>query len=299
MAVTKRTGTYKYLPPQMAEHLQHMPITVRKQMDGGMQGLHRSPSFGSSVEFAEYRPYVQGDPIRRIDWTVYARTDRYVIRRFHDEVNIRANILLDTSESMAYEGGGSMSKMEYGCYLAASIMYIMINQGDSAGLMTFDDKLREMYEPAGTFVGLRPMLLGLEEITPQRESNIENSLHEAAEMIKGRSFVVLISDLLQDPRETLRGVGHLCFDGKDVTVFHLLDPAELRLPDEGLIEVEFLETRDKMNVDISEFRELYLQRIREYLDEVRIGCTNAGADYILVDTSTDIRDTLHRRVAAR
>jgi len=297
MARTKKSGTYKYLPPQMAEHLQNMGIGVRKQMDGGMQGLHRSPAFGSSVEFAEYRPYVQGDPIKRIDWSVYARTDRYVIRRFHDEVNIRAHVLLDVSESMAYGHQGSMSKMEYGCYLAASVMYIMINQGDSAGLMTFDDDLRDMYEPAASFVGLRPMLLGLEEIKPQGESNIENALHKAAELIRGRAFVVLISDLLQDPRETLQGIGHLCYDGKDVTVFHVLDPGELRLPDEGLIEVEFLETRDRMNVDIAEFRDLYLQRIREYLDEVRIGCSNEGADYILVDTATDVLDVLHRRAA--
>ena len=281
----------------MAEHLQNLGISVRKQMDGGMQGLHRSHAFGSSVEFAEYRPYVQGDPVERIDWSVYARTDRYVIRRFHDEVNIRAHILLDTSESMSYGEQGTMSKMEYGCYLAASIMYIMINQGDSAGLMTFDSKLRETYEPAGSFVGLRPMLLGLEDIEPRGESNIEEALHKAAEIIKGRSLVVLISDLLQDPRETLQGIGHLCYDGKDVTVFHILDPGELRLPEEGLIEVEFLETRDRMSVDISEFRELYLQRIREYLDEVRIGCTNEGADYILVDTSTDIQDVLYRRAA--
>jgi uncharacterized protein (DUF58 family) len=297
MAKAKAEGSYQYLPPQMAEHLQNLGIAVRKQMDGGMQGLHRSPAFGSSVEFAEYRPYVQGDPIRRIDWSVYARTDRYVIRRFHDEVNIRGHVLLDTSESMSYREMGPISKMEYGCYLAAAMMYMMINQGDSAGLMTFDNDMRDLYEPAGSFVGLRPMLLGLEDIKPARESNIEQALHKAAEMIKGRAFVVLISDLLQDPRETLQGIGHLCYDGKDVTVFHVLDPGELRLPDEGLIEVEFLETHEKMNVDISEFRELYLQRIREYLDEVRIGCTNEGADYIQVDTSMDVLDVLHRRAA--
>lgn len=297
MAKTKNTGSYRYLPPQMAEHLQNLGIAVRKQMDGGMQGLHRSHAFGSSVEFAEYRPYVQGDPVERIDWSVYARTDRYVIRRFHDEVNIRAHVLLDTSESMSYAEQGAMSKMEYGCYLAASIMYMMINQGDSAGLMTFDDKVRNIYEPSSSFVGLRPMLLGLEDIEPQGQSNIESALHKAAEIIKGRSLVVIISDLLQDPRQTLQGIGHLCYDGKDVTVFHVLDPGELRLPDEGLIEVEFLETREKMSVDIAEFRELYLQRIREYLDEVRIGCTNEGAHYILVDTSTDIQDVLHRRAA--
>lgn len=287
--------TYRYLPPQMADNLRDLGISVRKQMNGGMQGLHRSPAFGSSVEFAEYRSYVQGDPIQRIDWTVYARTDRYVIRRFHDEVNIRAHILLDTSESMAYREKGKMSKMEYGCYLAACMMYMMINQGDSAGLITFDDDIRTVYEPAGSFAGLRPMLLGLEDIKPQGRSNVEKALHKAADLVKGRAFVVLISDLLQEPPEMLRGIGNLCFGGKDVTVFHVMDQGEFRLPDEGLIEVEFLETRERMNVDIAGFRELYLQRIREYLDEVRIGCTKEGADYILVDTSTDIHDALRRR----
>ena len=296
-AMAKTKKTYKYLPPQMADNLRNLGIAVRKQMDGGMQGLHRSPAFGSSVEFAEYRPYVQGDPIQRIDWTVYARTDRYVIRRFHDEVNIRAHILLDTSESMAYREKGKMSKMDYGCYLAACIMYMMVNQGDSAGLMTFGDEVRESYEPAGSFVGLRPMLLGLEDIKPAGQGDIEKALHTAAGLITGRALVVVISDLLQDPRETLRGVGHLCYDGKDVTVFHVMDRGEFHLPDEGLIEVEFLETHDRMNVDITEFRDLYLQRIREYLDEVRIGCTKEGADYILVDTATDIHDALRRRAA--
>ena len=286
---------YKYLPPRMADNLRNLGISVRKQMDGGMQGLHRSPAFGSSVEFAEYRSYVQGDPIQRIDWTVYARTDRYMIRRFHDEVNIRAHILLDTSESMSYREKGKISKMEYGCYLAACMMYMMINQGDSVRLMTFGDDLRDMFEPASSFVSLRPMLLALEDIKPHGAGNIEQSLHKAAELITGHALVVVISDLLQNPSEILKGIGHLGYAGKDVTIFHVMDPGELHLPDEGLIEVEFLETHDKMNVDISEFRELYLQRIREYLDEVRIGCTKEGADYILVDTASDIHDALRRR----
>jgi len=295
MPDTKKPEAYKYLPSKMADHLRNLEISVRKRMDGGMQGQHRSSTFGSSVEFAEYRPYIQGDPIERIDWTVYARTDRYVIRRFHDEVNIRANILLDTSESMAYSAGGPMSKIEYGSYLAAALMFIMVNQGDSASMMTFDNDLRDIYEPAGTFGDLKPMLRGLEDLQPQRESNVEQALRKAAELIKGHSLVVVISDLLQDPRETLRGIGNLCYDGQDVTVFHVLDPAEIRLPDEGMIRVEFLESRDRMSVDIAEFRELYIQRVREYLDEVRIGCTNEGADYILVDTATDIHDALLKR----
>ena len=296
--MAKKLGTYKYLPSGTADHLRNLQITVTKRMDCGLQGRHRSSTFGSSVEFAEYREYMQGDPIERIDWNVYARTDKYVIRRFHDEVNIRANILLDTSESMSFQGTGSMSKMDYGCHLAAALMYVMINQGDSTSLIAFDDDLRKTYEPAATLGGLRPMLHGLEEIVPQGESNLEQALTKATEFIRGRSLVVIISDLLQDPRQTLKGIGSLSYAGHDVTVFHVLDPAEIRLPQDGLIEVEFLESRKKMNVDIDDFRELYLQRIRQYLDDVRIGCANEGANYILVDTSTDLHDALLKRATS-
>ncbi len=293
-----KLDTYKFLPSQMADHLGNLQIGVTKRMDCGLQGRHRSSTFGSSVEFAEYREYMQGDPIERIDWNVYARTDKYVIRRFHDEVNIRANILLDVSESMSFKNMGAMSKIDYGCHLTAALMYVMIKQGDSTSLITFDDDLRKVYEPAATMGGLRPMLQGLEEIAPQGKSNIEQALAKATEFIRGRSLVVIISDLLQDPRQTLKGIGSLGYAGHDVTVFHVLDPAEIRLPQDGLIEVEFLESRTKMNVDLDEFRDLYLQRIRQYLDEVRIGCANEGANYILVDTSTDLHDALLKRATS-
>jgi uncharacterized protein (DUF58 family) len=292
-------GVYKYLPSQLADRLRGLEIGVRKQMDGGVQGLHRSPAFGSSVEFAEYRSYVPGDPIRRIDWAVYGRTDRYVIRQFHDEVNVRAFVLLDTSESMAYRQQGPLRKLDYACYLAASILYLTVQQRDSAALVTFDDQVRQVHEPVSTFVGLKPMLLALEELAPERPGNIEQALHAVAEQIPGRCLIVLISDLLQDPREILRGIGHLSHDGKEVTVFHVLDPGELRLPLRGLYEVESLETHEKMLVDITQIRERYLERLRDYLDEVRTGCSNTGADYFLVDTLTDVRDALYRRCVPR
>jgi uncharacterized protein (DUF58 family) len=288
-------GVYKYLPAQMADRLRGLGIAVRKQMEGGMQGLHRSPTFGSSVEFAEYRAYTPGDPIRRIDWAVYARTDRHMIRQFHDEVNVRAHVLLDISESMSYRDQGSMRKLDYACYLAAGIMYLMVQQRDSTSLVTFDDEIRQIFDPAASFAGLKPMLLALEEIAPRREGNIEKALHAVADRISGRCLIVLISDLLQEPKEVLRGIGHLAHDGKDVTIFHVLDSGELRLPVDGLYEIEALETREKMLVDLALVRERYLQRVRGYLNEVRTGCSGAGADYFLVDTQTDLRDALLRR----
>ncbi|MHC4781330.1 MAG: DUF58 domain-containing protein, partial [Planctomycetota bacterium] len=200
-------ATYKFLPNQLAERLRTMGLAVKKQMDGGMTGLHRSPHFGSSVEFAEYRSYVPGDPIRRIDWAVYARTDRYVIRQFHDEVSVNSHVILDISESMRYQQDGPMTKMDYACYLAAGFMYMMIQQGDTTSLMTFDSEIRERHEPAGSLGGLRPILTSLEEINPTRPGSIERCLHDAAEMIPGRALVVIISDFLQEPTEVLKGIG--------------------------------------------------------------------------------------------
>ena len=296
--MAKKFDTYKFLPSSVADNLRNLQLSVTKRMAGGMQGRHSASTFGSSVEFAEYREYMQGDPIDRIDWNVYARTDRYVIRRFHDEVNIRANILLDVSESMAFQDVRPMSKMDYGCHLAAAMMYLMVNQGDSVSLITIDDDLRDIHEPASSLGTLRPMLKALEAIEPKGESNFETSLTKATEFIKGRSMVVVISDLLQDPRKMLKGLGSLGYAGHDVTVFHVLDPSEIRLPQDGLIEVEFLESHQKRNVDLNDFRDLYLQRIRQYLDDVRIGCANEGANYILVDTSTDLHDALLKRATS-
>jgi uncharacterized protein (DUF58 family) len=289
---------YRYLPPQMAERLRGLEIGVRRPMDGSHQGLHRSPAFGSSVEFAEYREYAHGDPIARIDWPVYGRSDRYVIRQFHEDVSIRGTILLDTSASMGYRQDGPLSKMEYGCYLAAAVMYTMIQQGDTVSLITFDHEIRKHYEPCGTFVGLRPMLLGLEEIEPQTEGDIEAALHVAAEMCKGRSLVVLISDLLQEPQSIMRGIHHLHHDGKDVTLLHVLDPAELELPMSGLVEVVALETRDKIVVDFRQIRDAYLEQMHQYLEQLRRGCQEIRADYLLAPTHTDVYDVILKRSRA-
>ncbi|MCU0915398.1 MAG: DUF58 domain-containing protein [Planctomycetes bacterium] len=289
---------YRYLPPQMAERLRGLEIAVRRPMDGSHQGLHRSPSFGSSVEFAEYREYAPGDPIGRIDWPVYARSDRYVIRQFHEDVSIRCTILLDTSASMGYRQDGPMSKLEYGCYLAAGLMYAMIQQGDTVSLITFDKDIRRHYEPCGTFAGLRPMLLGLEEARPEHEGNIEAALHVAAEFSKGRSLVVIISDFLQEPDSILRGIHHLYHDGKDVTLLHVLDPAELYLPMSGLVEIVALETQEKLTVDFRQVRDAYLEQMRLYLEQLRRGCQEVRADYLLAETRRDAYDVILKRSRA-
>jgi len=286
---------YRYLPPRMAERLRGVEIGVRRPMDGSHQGLHRSPAFGSSVEFAEYREYAPGDPVSQIDWPVYARSDRYVIRRFHEDVSIRCYIMLDISGSMKYQQDGTLQKSEYACYLAAGMMYVMVQQGDTVSLITFDDQIRDYYEPSGTFVGLKPMLQGLEKIEPKNKGNIEASLHSAAELIKGRALVVVISDLLEEPESILQGINHLYYDGKEVTLFHILDPAEMNMSITGLADVTSLETKDKITVDFRRIRDAYLEQLRLYLDELRSGFQKTRSEYILTETRTEVYDAILQR----
>jgi uncharacterized protein (DUF58 family) len=288
-------GEYRYLPAHMAERLRGIEIGVHRPMDGSNQGLHRSPAFGSSVEFAEYREYMPGDPISQIDWPVYARSDRYVIRRFHEDVSIRCYVLLDISGSMGYKGNGSMSKIEYGCYLAAAMMYVMLKQSDTSSLITFDTDIRSYHEPAGSFVNLKPMLLELENLQLGKEGDIEATLHTAAELIKGRALVVIISDFLQDPDKIIRGINHLHHDGKEITLFHIMDPTEINMPLSGLLEVVSMEQEGKLVVDFGRIKETYLKQLRLYLDQLRAGCQRIRADYIFADTGMDVYDAILER----
>ncbi|MHC4679995.1 MAG: DUF58 domain-containing protein [Planctomycetota bacterium] len=289
------SGEYRYLPAHMAERLRGIEIGVRRPMDGSNQGLHRSPAFGSSVEFAEYREYMPGDPIAQIDWPVYGRSDRYVIRRFHEDVSIRCYVLLDISGSMGYKGTGTMSKIEYGSYLAAAMLYVMLQQSDTSSLITFDTQIRSYHEPTGSFVNLKPMLLELENLTVGKEGDIESTLHTAAELIKGRALVMIVSDFLEEPDKIIRGINHLHHDGKEVTLFHVMDPTELNMPLSGLVEVVSMEQESRLTVDFDRIRETYLRQLRLYLEQLRTGCQKIRADYIFVDTGMDVYDAILQR----
>jgi len=288
-------GEYRYLPAHLAERLRGIEIGVHRPMDGSKQGLHRSPAFGSSVEFAEYREYMPGDPISQIDWPVYARSDRYVIRRFHEDVSIRCYVLLDISGSMGYKGSGTMSKIEFGSYLAAAMLYVMIQQSDTSSLITFDSQIRSYHEPTGTFIRLKPMLLELEDLKLGEPGDIEAVLHNAAELIKGRALIVIISDFLQEPEKIIRGINHLYHDGKEVTLFHLMDPTELNMAISGLLEVISMEQEGKLIIDFGLIKESYLKQLRIYLDQLRTGCQKIRADYIFADTGMDVYDAILQR----
>ncbi|MBU4428031.1 MAG: DUF58 domain-containing protein, partial [Verrucomicrobia bacterium] len=278
-------SAYKYLSSHLAERLRGLSLSVRRPVEGNLQGVHPSPHTGASVEFSDYREYSPGDPPNLIDWAVYARSDRVMIRRFREETNLRAYLCLDISESLRFQGSGRMSKIEYASFLAAGLMYILVNQGDSAGMIFFDRELKTTYAPTSTLEGLRPMLLGLETITSVGAGDIEHALHQTAERIKARSLIILISDLLQNPAEILRGIRHLHHNGHDLMILHVLDAAELHFPLSGLTELRELETGHKLVVDTDDIRTSYRQAMDRHLDTLRRGCQNCRADYHLINTS--------------
>lgn len=286
---------YRFLPPELADRLRGLGLSVRKPVEGGRQGLHRSPHHGSSVEFADCREYTRGDPPNLIDWAVYARTDRYVIRRYQEETNLRAYILLDTSESMGFRDLGLHTKMDYACYLAAGLMYVLVSQSDAVGLTLFGETAGKSLPPTGSLDGLRPMLLALQEIRPAGRSQIHAALHRLAEQVQRRSLVILISDLLEDPAQLVRGLQHLHHNRHEIMVLQPLDAAELSLNFGGLSELRDLETGERLPVQADEIREAYAQEVRKFLDEIRRGCLDCLAEYHLVDTRTPLEETFHAR----
>ena len=285
----------KYLPPRVADQVRGLGISARRPMQGGIQGLHRSPDFGASVEFAEYRDYVEGDPPNLIDWQVFAKTDRYMIRRFQDETNLRACVLVDASASLGYRQTGSVTKFEYACSLAAGFMYLLVCQGDAVGLSFFTDRIIKSFAPVASRETLSPVLLEMENISAGGAGHIEKSLHEAAETLRQRSLVIVISDLLQPPAEFARGIQHLQHNRHDVTVFHVLDGAEITLRLHGLVELRDLETTEKLLIEADEIRPRYAQAVQGYLAEVSRLCTACGAHYFTVDTRTPMLEVLARR----
>jgi uncharacterized protein (DUF58 family) len=286
---------YKYLPSGFAESLRNLQIKVKRALKGDTAGAHKSSAFGASVEFADYREYTPGDAINMIDWAVYARSDKYMIRRYEEETTIRGYILLDTSESMNFKSEGDITKMEYASTLAAGIMYVLINQQDSAGLVTFDTKIRTQLPPVRSMSLIDPHLKALEAIRPSGKSDIESVMHNAAELLKSKSLVIIISDLLEKPEKILKGVSHLHFLGHEVMLMHVLDSGELNLKMTGVTELRELESGSKIIINTDEIRDAYSKSVESYIEGIQAGCAALSVDYSLNDTATPVNEAIYQR----
>ena len=281
-----------YFDPKVLAGISNLYLRARWVVEGMMSGVHRSRSKGFSVEFEEHREYSPGDEIRRIDWKALGKFDRYFIKEYEDETNLRAYLLVDTSGSMDYASDG-ITKFDYGCTLAASLAYLILRQQDAAGVVTFSDRIEAFIPPKAKRDYLLQILHALENRGPAGETNVGKILEEIAGQIKRRGLVVLVSDLLDEPEQILKGLRLFRFKGNDVIVFHLLDPAELSLPFDGNILFEDLEELNlKVVADPRAIRKTYREVVEEFTSRMRQECHDNIIDYQLISTSTPLDQAL-------
>src|SRR3990172_53960 len=251
----------KYLKPEVIRQIKRLDLRAQFIVKGFLHGLHASPFHGFSVEFSEHRKYTPGDDPQDIDWLVYAKTDKYYIKKFEAETNITGYLVMDLSRSMGYTFRQELTKFDYGICLAAALCYLMIHQQDPVGLITFDEKIRQSLPPRSKRTQLGNVLSLLANLRPAGQTDIARSLTQIAAMIKHRSLVMLFSDLLGDPAGVIAALRRLRHGGHDVILFHILDEAEVRFPFDGVIEFEEPETREKLKIDAGSFRADYLGEI--------------------------------------
>jgi uncharacterized protein (DUF58 family) len=273
-----------FLDPAVVARLGTLELKARTIVEGFLSGLHRSPFKGFSVEFAEYRQYFPGDDLSTIDWKVYARSDRYYVKKFEEETNLDCHLMLDVSGSMAYGGHHGMNKFEYGACLAASLGYLMNRQRDAVGLTAFDETIVTLV-PASSRAGhLRSLLVTLSRLSPARLTDVSKPLHQLANSLTKRGLVVLISDLLDDPDAVIRGLKHFQYRGSDVIVFHVLDPDEIEFPFDRATRFEDLETSEEVMAVPGVVREHYLREMGDLIDRYRRELGATGIDYELIST---------------
>jgi uncharacterized protein (DUF58 family) len=277
-----------YFDPKVLAGISNLALRARWVVEGLMSGVHRSRAKGFSVEFEEHREYSPGDEIRRIDWKAFGKFDRYFIKEYEDETNLRAYLVLDASASMNYASDG-ISKFDYACTLTASLAYLILKQQDSAGLVMFSDRIEAFIPPRAKRDYLTQILHALENRGPGGDTNVGKILEEIAGQVKRRGLIVLISDLLDDADAILKGLRHFRFKGNDVIVFHLLDQAELDLPFEGNILFEDLEAANlQVIADPRAIRSTYQQVVQEFIGNIRKQCHDSAIDYQIISTATPL-----------
>jgi uncharacterized protein (DUF58 family) len=277
----------RYLKPDVVSRLKGMELKARLVVEGFMAGLHKSPYHGFSVEFAEHRQYMPGDSIRDIDWKVYAKTDRYFVKEFEEETNLKAYILLDTSASMGYTSDEKrrINKLEYAAYLAASLTFLMLKQRDSVGMVGFDEKIHTYIPPKSAASHLHVLLEQMDKLKSSEQTNISDTLHQMAERIRRRGLIILMSDLFDEPHKVLAGLKHFRHRKHEIIVFHILDPRErdFSFPREAVFED--LETGERITTLPWQIKGAYKKELDGVFEHFSRECRMSNIDYHLIDTS--------------
>jgi len=263
-----------------------MELRARLVVEGFITGMHRSPYHGFSVEFAEHRQYMPGDEIRRIDWKLYGKTDRYYIKQYEEETNLKAYLLLDTSASMGFSSGNHVSKLAYGSYLAAALAYLMIKQQDAVGLGLFDSTLKSYLPPHATRGYLRHVLTALQKVQAAGISGSARALHQMAERISRRGLIIVISDLLDDPREVMAALKHFRHKKNEVIVMHVLDPLERSFAFREAGMFRDMETGEQLTTLPWQIRRAYQSAMGDFIERYKRECRENLVDYLALDTHT-------------
>jgi uncharacterized protein (DUF58 family) len=290
--------SHSFIDNVLLSRLGSLPIESRAPMLGNVAGKHRSPHRGSSVEFAEYRKYVAGDDTRRLDWKAFARSDRFYIKEFEADTNLRAYFVVDASGSMNFTGAGE-SKIQVARRIAASLAYLLVNQGDAAGLSICTDKLHLEVPPSRRAAHLERFFSTLGKVQPSGETGLIQALHTLAEKIGQRAFVVILSDLFTDTAALGDALQHLRYRKHDISVFHLMDPLELGFEFDRPHRFVDLEDGTSIVAEPNLIADEYKSSLRDFLTAVRAKCHDASADYQLVTTDTPLEPLLREFLTAR
>ena len=273
------------LTPDIISRLNNLSLKARFVVEGFIVGLHKSPYHGFSVEFSEHRPYGAGDEIRHVDWKLWGKTDRFFIKQFEEETNLKSYLLLDQSLSMTYKSD-KVSKLEYAQILAASLGYLMLKQQDAVGLTLFDDQIRVNIPARSKRSHLNILLSRMQNINAGPETTIAPVLHQTAETIKKRGLIILISDLFDDPEKVLSGLQHFRYKGHEVIVFHILDPQELTLDFSQRIRFRDLESVEEIISDPWHIQSDYQKSMEDFCNYFKTRCRQKNIDYVRLSTDT-------------
>lgn len=290
MEKTRRIS--RYLDPKVLASIASMEIRARSVVEGFVQGLHKSPFKGFNVEFAEYRSYVPGDPIKDIDWKVYARTDKYYIKEHEEETNLSGYLIIDTSGSMGFKGDTPLSKLDYSATLAASLAFLILKQQDSVGLVTFADGVRKIIRPKSGLGHLKSLCTELEGTEPGGVTDIGETLDRVAETMRKRGLLIIFSDLMDSAETIIAKARQLRTRRHEVLVFHILDRQELTFPFEDTILFRDLEDKSEIVADAFSLRREYLHRVQQMVTTYQSALRRSGIDYLLADTSRPIETSL-------
>lgn len=288
----------RFLQPEVISKLSNLELKARLVVEGFIIGLHRSPYHGFSVEFAEHRQYMAGDPIRNIDWKIFAKSDRYYVKEFEEETNLKAYILLDASASMGYTSS-KISKLEYSRYLAASLTYLMLKQRDSVGLLVFDEGIRRYIPPKAARSHLNIILKELDSAEASEKTDVGGAFHELAERIKRRGLIIVISDLFDEPDRLLVGLKHFRHKKHEVIVFHVLDPYEKDFSYSREAKFIDMETGEEILTNPWQVRGSYKERLGNFITDFRRECRESMIDYFPIDTSVSFDKALFAYLGKR